>query len=133
MSYGYCIRSFSACPNRLPTKAIFADFVKLLSLFKLKHFRELKQWSLCLERPIGSSWAGLELTQDSRFLTCEEIMSFLVTDPLHIMGMQPIWRTKQNKCSLLGIEIYSHVKKIAELNFLRMLGSLAWESIFLNV
>ena len=33
-------------------------------------------------------------------------------DPLHIMGMQPIiWRTKQKKFSLLGIEIYSHVKK----------------------
>ena len=32
-------------------------------------------------------------------------------DPLHIMGMQPIWRTKQNKFSLLGIEIYSHLKK----------------------
>ena len=32
-------------------------------------------------------------------------------DPLHIMGMQPIWRTKQKKCSLLGIEIYSHIKK----------------------
>ena len=36
----------------------------------------------------------------------------LTIDPLHIMGMQPIWRTKQNKFSLLGIEIYSHVKKI---------------------
>ena len=33
-------------------------------------------------------------------------------DPLHIMRMQPIiWRTKQKKFSLLGIEIYSHVKK----------------------
>ena len=32
-------------------------------------------------------------------------------DPLHIMGMQPIWRTKQKTISLLGIEIYSHVKK----------------------
>ena len=32
-------------------------------------------------------------------------------DPLHIMGMQPIWRTKQKKFSFLGIEIYSHVKK----------------------
>ena len=30
---------------------------------------------------------------------------------LYIMGMQPIWRTKQKKFSLLGIEIYSHVKK----------------------
>ena len=29
------------------------------------------------------------------------------------MGMQPSWRTKQNKFSLLGIiEIHSHVKKI---------------------
>ena len=27
------------------------------------------------------------------------------------MGMQPIWRTKQNKSSLLGIWICSHVKK----------------------
>ena len=32
-------------------------------------------------------------------------------DPLHIMGMQPIWRTKQKKFSLLGIEIYSRVNK----------------------
>ena len=32
-------------------------------------------------------------------------------DTLHIMGMQPIWRIKQKKFSLLGIEIYSHVKK----------------------
>ena len=32
-------------------------------------------------------------------------------DPLHIVGMQPIWRTKQTKFSLLGIEIYSHLKK----------------------
>ena len=32
------------------------------------------------------------------------------TDPLHIMGVQPNWRTKQNKCSLLGIEMYSHVR-----------------------
>ena len=33
-------------------------------------------------------------------------------DPLHcIMGMQPIWRTKPKKFSLLGVEIYSHVKK----------------------
>ena len=32
-------------------------------------------------------------------------------DPLHIMGMQPIWQTKQNTFSLLGIEIYSPVKK----------------------
>ena len=30
---------------------------------------------------------------------------------LHITGMQSIWRTKQNKFSLLGIEISSHVKK----------------------
>ena len=34
-----------------------------------------------------------------------------VIDILHIMGMQPVWRTKQKKCSLLEIEIYSHVKK----------------------
>ena len=27
------------------------------------------------------------------------------------MRMQPIWRTKQNKNSFLGIEIYSHVQK----------------------
>ena len=27
------------------------------------------------------------------------------------MGMQPIWRTKQKRFSLLGIAIYSHVKK----------------------
>ena len=27
------------------------------------------------------------------------------------MGMQPIWGTKQNNCSLLEIEIYSHAKK----------------------
>ena len=26
------------------------------------------------------------------------------------MGMQPIWSTKQNTFSLLGIKIYSHVK-----------------------
>ena len=32
-------------------------------------------------------------------------------DPSHIMGMQPIWRTKRNEFSLLGMEIYSHVKK----------------------
>ena len=32
-------------------------------------------------------------------------------DTLHIMGMQPIWRTKQTKFSLLGIDIYSHVNK----------------------
>ena len=32
-------------------------------------------------------------------------------DSLHIMGMQPVWGTKQKKYSLLGIEIYSHVKK----------------------
>ena len=32
-------------------------------------------------------------------------------DPLHVMGMPPIWSTKQKKFSLLGIEIYSHVKK----------------------
>ena len=39
-------------------------------------------------------------------------MTFWWIDPLHIMGMQSIWRTKQKKFSLLGIEIYSHVKKI---------------------
>ena len=33
-----------------------------------------------------------------------EVVKF--TDPLHIMGMQPIWRAKQKKFSLLGIEIY---------------------------
>ena len=32
----------------------------------------------------------------------------LSIDPLHIMGMQSIWRTKQKKFSLLGIEVYSH-------------------------
>ena len=32
-------------------------------------------------------------------------------DPLHVMGMQPIWRTKPKKISLPGIEIYSHVKQ----------------------
>ena len=37
---------------------------------------------------------------------------FRSIDPLHFMGMQPIWRTKQKKFSLLGIEIHSHVKKI---------------------
>lgn len=31
-------------------------------------------------------------------------------DPLHVLGMQPSWRTKQNTFSLLWIEIYSHVK-----------------------
>ena len=36
---------------------------------------------------------------------------FCLINPLHIMGMQPIWRTKQKKCSLLGIDICSHVKK----------------------
>ena len=30
---------------------------------------------------------------------------------LHVMGMQPIWRTKPKKISLPGIEIYSHVKQ----------------------
>ena len=34
-------------------------------------------------------------------------------DPCHIMEMRSIWRTKQKKFSLLGIEIYSHVKKKA--------------------
>ena len=32
-------------------------------------------------------------------------------DPLYVMGIQPIGRTKQKKFSLLGIEIYSHVNK----------------------
>ena len=32
-------------------------------------------------------------------------------NPLHVREMQPIWRTKQNKFSLLGIEISSHVNK----------------------
>ena len=37
-------------------------------------------------------------------------------DPLHVLGMQPSWRTKQNKCSLLGIKIYSHVKNLIVLS-----------------
>ena len=45
-----------------------------------------------------------------------ETLEFLnmskIIDPLHIMGMQPTWRTKQKKLSLLGIEICSHAKKI---------------------
>ena len=32
-------------------------------------------------------------------------------EPLHIMGMQSIWKTKQKNFFLLGIEIYSHVQK----------------------
>ena len=46
---------------------------------------------------------------------CVVLLYYIVLcgiDPLHIVGMQPIWGTKQNKFSLLGIEIYSHVKKI---------------------
>ena len=39
------------------------------------------------------------------------ILQCFCIDPLYIMGMQPIWRTKQNKFYFLGIEIYSHVKK----------------------
>ena len=41
---------------------------------------------------------------------CDTINPFLHLDPFHIMGMQPIWRTKRKTFSLLGIEIYSHVK-----------------------
>ena len=36
--------------------------------------------------------------------------------PLALVGMQPIWRTKQKKFSLLGIEICSHVKNLIVLS-----------------
>ena len=38
------------------------------------------------------------------------------------MGMQPMWRTKQIKSSLLGIEIYSHVKLRKFLLFCPQIG-----------
>ena len=34
-------------------------------------------------------------------------------DPLHIVGMQPIWGAKQMKFSLLGIEFYCSAPQIA--------------------
>ena len=57
------------------------------------------------------------LTMNNLFHLQCHITWFQSIDPLHIMGMQPIWRTKQKKFSLLGIEIYSHAKNLIVLSF----------------
>ena len=63
-----------------------------------------------------------------------ELLLNQYTDPLHIMELQPIWRTKQNKISLLGIEIYPHLKKKSYCSVLQIgcipMDMLYWEIIY---
>ena len=44
-----------------------------------------------------------------RYCTLQRTVWEITIDPLHMMRMQPVWRTKEKKLSLLGIEIYSHI------------------------